>query len=147
MKTRTLVIAGMMALAAVASPRVAQAQEIMKVDVPFDFVAGNRSLPAGEYSVNVSGPMHTLMLLNRDVSGASAILGTNAVLAIEPQSQSKLIFNRYGDRYFLSQVWSEGSPSGRQLQKSAREKEIAQVAKAETEGRVTLVADLPRTNP
>ena len=41
MKTRALVMAGVMALTAMATTRVAQAQEHMVVNVPFDFVAGN----------------------------------------------------------------------------------------------------------
>ena len=63
-------------------------------------------------------------------------------VASEPKTESKLIFNRYGDRYFLSQVWTAGNSSGRQLLKSDREKEMAQVAKNETKGQVTLIASL-----
>ena len=142
MKTRALVMAGMIAMAVMASTRIAQAQEGMKVNIPFDFVAGNKVLPAGEYSVEVSGPMHMLLLIDRKDASAAAFINTNAAVSAEPQSASKLIFNRYGDRYFLSQVWTAGYSTGRQLLKSAREKEMAQVAKNETQGQVTLVAEL-----
>ncbi|MGB7283229.1 MAG: hypothetical protein WBE13_13275 [Candidatus Acidiferrum sp.] len=143
MKTKALVIAGVMAMTFAATARVAQAQEMMKVNIPFDFVAGDRALPAGEYTVTVSGPSHTLILNDRRDS-ASAILGSHAVLAAAAQSQTKLIFNRYGDRHFLSQVWTEGNYSGQQLVKSAREKEIAQVAQPDAPSRVILTAELPR---
>jgi hypothetical protein len=146
MKTRAWVMAGVMALTAVASTQVAQAQEPLAVNIPFDFVAGNMQLPAGEYMVKVSAPTHTLILISRKDSTASGFINTNAAVSSEPQSQSKLVFNRYGDRYFLSQVWTEGNSRGRQLLKSPREKEIAQIAKSETQGQVTLVAGLPRTN-
>jgi hypothetical protein len=73
-------------------------------------------------------------------------MNTNAVVKTEIQTASKMIFNRYGDRYFLSEVWTAGYSRGRQLLKSAREMELAQIAKSETQGQVTLVADLPRTN-
>ena len=144
MKTRALVMAAMMALAVLASTRVAQAQETMRVNIPFDFVAGNTSLPAGEYLVEASGPTHTLLLIDRKDASTSALIITNAAVSAEPQSESKLIFNRYGDRYFLSQVWTAGNSNGRQLLKSAREKEMAQ-AKNETQGQVTLVASLLQT--
>ena len=147
MKTRALVMAGMMALTAMASTRVAQAQELVAVNIPFDFVAGNTQLPAGEYTVKVSAPTHTIILISRKDSATSAFLVTNAAVSAEPQSESKLVFNRYGDHYFLSQVWTAGSSRGRQLRKSGREKEMAQAAKIETQGRVTLVASLLRTNP
>jgi hypothetical protein len=146
MKTRALVMAGMIAMTVVASTRVAQAQEGMRVNIPFDFVAGNTNLPAGEYLVEASGPTHTLLLIDRKDPSASAFINTNAAVSAEPQSESKMIFNRYGDRYFLSQVWAAGYSAGRQLLKSAREKEMAQVAKNDTQGQVTLVAELLRTN-
>jgi hypothetical protein len=139
-------MAGMMALTAMASTRVAQAQEQMVVNIPFDFVAGNTTLPSGEYSVKVSGPTNTLILIARNDSAASAFMNTNAAVASEPQTESKLVFNRYGDRYFLSQVWTAGNSSGRQLLKSAREKEMSRIAKLDTQGQLTLVAGLPRTN-
>jgi hypothetical protein len=146
MKTRALVMAGMMALTAMATTRVTRAQETMRVNIPFDFVAGNTSLPAGEYWVETSGPTHTLLLIDRKDAISSAFINTNAAVSAGPQSESKLVFNRYGDRYFLSQVWTAGYSTGRQLMKTAREKEIALTAKIETEGPVTLVAELPRTN-
>jgi len=144
MKMRALVMAGVMALTAVASTRVAQAQEPIVVNIPFDFVAGGKTLPAGEYSVKVSaGPVQTLLLIDRQDASSSAFMGTNAIIASEPKANSKLVFNRYGDRYFLSQVWTAGNSRGRLLLKSDREKEIAQTAKFETQGQVTLVAGLP----
>ena len=118
----------------------------MAVNIPFDFVAGNTQLPAGEYTVKVSAHTHSLILVSRKDSTASAFINTNAAVSSMPQPESKLIFNRYGNRYFLSQVWSEGNSQGRQLLKSTREKEIALTAKIETEGQVVLVAELPRTN-
>jgi hypothetical protein len=145
MKTRALVMAGVMALTAMASTRIAQAQETVVVNIPFDFAAGKTMLPAGEYSVKVSESTHTLILISRKDSAASAFINTNNVVALNVQTESKLVFNRYGDRYFLSQVWSEGNSEGRQLVKTAREKEIALTAKIETEGQVTLVAELSHT--
>jgi hypothetical protein len=138
-------MAGMMALTVMASTQVARAQEPMVVNIPFDFVAGNTTLPAGEYSVT-PGSQGVVFLRDRDNTSASAILNTNAAVSSQPQSESKLIFNRYGDRYFLSQIWTEGYSQGRQLLKSAREKEMSQIAKNETKGQVTLVASLLRTN-
>ena len=142
MKTRALVMAALMALTAMASTRVAQAQELLVVNIPFNFVAGNMTLPAGEYSIKVSAPERTLLLIDRKDAAMSSFMNTDAVATTEIQTESKLIFNRYGDRYFLSQVWTEGNSRGRQLSKSAREKEMAQSTKLETQGQVTLVAGL-----
>jgi hypothetical protein len=139
-------MAGMMALTAMATTQVAQAQDRLAVNVPFDFVAGSSYLPAGEYTIQVSAPTHSIILISRKDSTTSAFINTNSAVSSQPQSESKLVFNRYGDRYFLSQVWEEGNSEGRQLLKSGREKEMAQMAKLDTQGQVTLVAGLSRTN-
>jgi hypothetical protein len=136
-----------MALTMFATTRVAQAQQSLVINIPFDFVAGNTQLAAGEYTVKVSVPTHSLILISRKDSTASAFINTYAAVSSTPQAESKLVFNRYGDRYFLSQVWSEGNSQGRQLVKTSREKEMALTAKIETEGQVTLVASLLRNNP
>jgi hypothetical protein len=145
MKTRALVMAGLMALTFAASTQVARAQDHLVVDVPFDFMVGNTQLPAGEYSVKVSGAGQTLLMIHRTDAAESAIAATNGVEAAQPGSESKLIFNRYGDRYFLSEVWTAGNSLGRQLPKTAREKEIAQVAKLSDQSEVILVAGLTPT--
>ncbi len=145
MKTRALVMAAVMALTAMASTQIAQAQEAVVVNIPFDFAAGKTMLPAGEYSVKVSEVTHALILISRKDSTASAFLSTYAVSTANVQAESKLVFNRYGDRYFLSQVWSEGNSHGRQLLKTAREQEMALTANIQTEGQVTLVAELSHT--
>jgi hypothetical protein len=72
---------------------------------------------------------------------------THGAQAKEPQSESKLVFNRYGNRYFLSQVWTAGSIRGRQLPISPREKEMPQLARNETKAEVTLVARLSTARP
>jgi len=64
--------------------------------------------------------------------------------------QAKLVFHRYGQRYFLAEVWSGAGEPGRQLTKSqqerAIEKENAQIARhggpAATYERVEVVAVL-----
>jgi len=143
--TRMMVMAALVAVAMLASTRVASAQDQLLVNVPFDFVAGNKTLPAGEYAVKAVGPTNMLILIDRADSATSAFLPTHAAVSHEAQIQSKLVFNRYGDRYFLAQVWTVGNTSGRELIKSAREKEVALTASIETEGQVILVAALPPT--
>ena len=145
MKTRALVMAAIIALGVMASTRVAEAQQTLTVNVPFEFAVGNTAMPAGEYLVKVTGPQGTLQIINR-MNSATVFMTTNTTIASEPQATSKLIFNQYGDRYFLSQVWTAGNANGRQLRKSDREKETALVAKNQVQDQVTLVASLSPNN-
>jgi hypothetical protein len=145
MKTRALVMAAVMALTAMATTQVAQAQQRVTVNIPFDFVAGNVHLTAGDYILSVSGPTGSLLLISAKDSTASVFINTNAAVSRAPQTESKLVFNRYGDRYFLSQVWHEGYAQGRQLLKSPREKEVLQSTEIQDQSQVTLVAGLATT--
>ena len=53
--------------------------------------------------------------------------------------QTKLVFTRYGEQYFLSEIWMAGYRAGWQVPKSRREVEIAQ---NETVQQVVILAEL-----
>ncbi len=108
MKTlNTFVLA--MSAAAMLGTTGLYAQSGVAADVPFNFTAESVRMPAGEY---------TLTALNR-TSGVIQILNVatrESILVLAPSSVStykdngektgKLIFHRYGDRYFFSEVWT-----------------------------------------
>jgi hypothetical protein len=50
---------------------------------------------------------------------------SNYAEAAKAPDQGKLVFNRYGDRYFLSEIWTAGDTSGRTLLVSKVERELA----------------------
>ncbi len=54
----------------------------------------------------------------------------------------KLVFDKIGDRYFLSQIWMTQSESGLQLPASKLEKEVRMSANAEPAGAETVVIAL-----
>ena len=147
MKKRLFVMATLFVLSIIVAAQVAQAEQPMLVNIPFEFVAGNVTLPAGEYRVQTLDRNSTILLIHCSGRGASAMVITNAAQGKELNSESKLVFNQYGHRYFLSQVWTAGSIRGRQLLKSPGEKEIAQSARIETKGEITLVARLSPARP
>jgi len=147
MKKRAFVTATLFVLSLVVAAQVAQAQEPMLVSIPFAFVAGDATLPAGEYRVQTLDSNSAVVLIRCSDAGPSAMVLSQAAQAKDTQTQSKLVFQRYNDRYFLSQVWKAGSIRGRQLPKSQAEKEIAQSARLESKGEVTLVARLSPTRP
>jgi hypothetical protein len=71
------------------------------------------------------------------------MVGSNAAQTQKPTDKTKLVFNRYGDRYFLSQIWMNGATLGHQLPKSSREKEIAKdMARNLTQEQVEVLASL-----
>jgi hypothetical protein len=142
MKKRTLVMTSLLLLSLMVAAQVVHAQETLVVNIPFEFVAGQATLPAGEYRVQKLENGSAVVLIHHADPGASVMVMTIPSQANAPQSDSKLVFNRYGNRYFLSQYWTAGSSRGRLFLKSAREEEISRIAKIETRGQVTLVAGL-----
>jgi len=99
-----------------------QAQSIMlKAEIPFDFVVGDKQLHSGEYHVRQTHP--GVMLIQSKDARSSAMVLTTAAQAGKISDVDKLVFNRYGDQYFLSKIWA--SDSGRQLPKSRLEREVA----------------------
>ena len=104
---------------------VTQAQSIMlKADIPFDFVVGDKRLPSGEYLVK-SLHQKATQIQSTDAR-SSAIVLTTGMQAAKISNTGKLVFNRYGDQYFLSKIWVPSSDMGRQLPKSRFEREVAQ---------------------
>jgi len=140
-------MAALTALTVLGSTRVVQAHGHLMANIPFLLLAGNTTLPAGEYSVQVSGPARVLILIGRRDPAAAAMINSNPVVTNELQNQSRLDLNRNGDRYFLSQVRTAGYPRGRPLLKPGGEKVLAQFARTESQGKIPLVASLPRNNP
>jgi hypothetical protein len=147
MKKRAFVMAGFLALSIMAVTQVAQAQDSMVVNIPFEFVAVKATLPPGEYIVQAPAGGHTVFLINRTIPNSSIVLVTMSARARDPQSTSKLVFNCYGNRRFLSQIWKAGYLQGNQLLTSPREKELARVASNETKSEITLVARLTPAKP
>lgn len=107
-----------------------------KVNIPFNFTIGAQRFPAGEY---VLKPLlqHTTLLQNQRGRGLTNI-ATNSVESQQPSTDTRLIFNRYYDQYFLSQIWEEGNSIGRQLTKSSAEIEMIK-AKSPPEEEIALI--------
>lgn len=142
MKKAMFRIGLMMALAFLAAAQFVRAQEPMQAKIPFAFVAGNTTLPAGEYRVQkVSDGSPALLIRSTEGSPAIMVVTRPATVNV-PQQKSKLIFRRYGNRYFLVQVWSAGSSSSRELRKSAEEENEQLLARNEAPDQVTIVARL-----
>ena len=97
---------------------------IRNVEIPFDFSVGNKTFPAGVYSVT-SVNQEKIMLRLRSGDGRETIhIITSPVQAKQTPETSKLIFRRYGETYFLSQIWESYNEQGRQLAKSRTEQSV-----------------------
>jgi hypothetical protein len=101
----------------------AQSSGIMIANIPFNFSVGKTALPAGEYIVRPISPV--ALLIQSEKSAARVIVMTMPVQAKKSLAVGKLVFNRYGDQYFLSKVWPSDNRTGRELSSSRLERELA----------------------
>ena len=97
--------------------------------IPFDFFIAGRTLPAGEYVVERSTLFSAagLSIRNVDKNAGVYVLTADVESNVRP-SDSKLIFNRYEGRYFLSEFWTAGQTNGRKVTKSGEERALEREA-------------------
>lgn len=130
MRNSNLKIVGMLVLLTLVTawPSLAQSvTTLAKAEIPFDFVVGQKTLPAGEYAIGPGNNTNKdILWIKKADSRATANVVTFGQNIKRQQAGPYLVFNRYGDQYFLSQVWTEFDQVGRQVAKSAHEKELLQ---------------------
>jgi hypothetical protein len=85
----------------------AQTSTMINAQVPFEFVANGKTMPAGEciIAVVVSNGQ-TLLSIS---SGKKHIYALpNRLESPNPSNETALVFHQYGDRYFLAGIKREG---------------------------------------
>jgi hypothetical protein len=112
-------------------PAKARAQIIgeLEVNVPFQFYAGNAKLPAGKYILHMLDNSDlTAMEISSADGSTSALFEVQDAEANSVPPKNELIFNKYGNRYFLARVFDEGNPDGSRVPESKYEKRVSQAA-------------------
>ena len=93
------------------------------VDIPFDFVVAGLRLPLGHY---VLSPTSDRALRVQGADGTNyAFVLTVPVSGRKSDDFGHVLFNCYGDRCFLSQVWAAGHDLGREVMMCPSEKQLA----------------------
>jgi hypothetical protein len=106
----------------------AQAPSKVEVDIPFAFSVGSKTLQPGVYGLKrLSGNYLTL----RSTDGKSTVV-LNAPLnltSLEKDAAERLVFKKYGEQYFLSEIWLTAD-TGRQLavRKKAAKPELVEIS-------------------
>jgi len=140
-KARTLFVTPLL-LFAVSVCTHAQDRSLVKANIPFAFDVRNATLPAGTYYV-------TLATLFDDVIEVKSVDGRKSAIVMAPgiveqaeAGQSRLVFQRIGDKYFLAQVWVQGSSIHRDVPKGKLEIKLAK--RVEKSGDAVILASNKR---
>jgi hypothetical protein len=124
------------ALLLAASVSIAQTKQgDVTADIPFPFVVAKQTLPAGHYIVS---PASADSLRIHDAHNRGTFVPTQSTQRPRSDNRCKLVFHRYGDTYFLSEVWVAGNSMGKALFRSRAERDLAQSGKEKVIAEVNL---------
>lgn len=106
------------------APAAADSSDSIRVNVPFDFTADHSILPAGKYTIRSAGVnFNGVIRITSDDGQATVFLLTHSAQSIQSRDETVVIFHRYGDQYFLFQVWAIGDTIGSEIPKSSLERQ------------------------
>ena len=120
--TKSLAIMALFFMVAVGSVQ-AQTPAGAEVNIPFDFSAGKATLKAGVYRIKQQAGS-VLAISSADGKKTSLLDAPLTIGSRDFKAGSRLVFNRYDDQYFLSQVWLNVD-TGKQLFTSRAETRAA----------------------
>ena len=121
----------------------AQSRTRVEANIPFDFAVGNARLKAGHYIVDFAD---TEKLFVTSVDGKIKVfaLAPGILERMRNDPSSRLVFHRYGNLYFLSEVWI--SESGNGLYPSKAERRLAkELAKTRAKPETAKILSCPAT--
>jgi hypothetical protein len=89
-------------------PMIAAAQlahsEYIAAQVPFNFVVGNVTVPAGEVTLQLADQTGWLLAIHNPDVKLSIYSLASPTVAQKAAKDSALVFRKYGDRYFLASM-------------------------------------------
>src|SRR5277367_2521597 len=128
MKQRVLCLLGSIGVVLAMSTISAQGQIIgeLVADIPFTFHAGGAKLPPGKYVIHVveNSDLRLMEIQSTDGRTAALFEVREAQDSTVPK-KTELVFNHYGNRYFLSKLFDEGEKVGSAVVESGYSKQYA----------------------
>ena len=95
------------------------------IHIPFNFTVGETSFTAGKYVIQQNRKdSDVVWMIRRTDNVGKALILTRPVRANDTVEETRLVFHKYDDLYFLAEFWTPGSNSGREIQISNREKSL-----------------------
>lgn len=101
-----------------------QIKVIAHGNIPFDFTVLEKSFPAGTYDVLNTNLISTAEFHIRGKENLESVHFTTIAREKSNPVDPKLVFRRYGNQYFLAELWLGGT-TGRELPKSSKELQVA----------------------
>ena len=132
-------LASALAIGSLASTQFASAQSseiVAKANIPFAFQTSRQLLPPGEYLI-IQESNHLLRLQGTSKGG---FVVTHDATKSHAPTHGSIVFDRYGDKYYLRQVWTAGNTVGAECPKSRAEKANMQAKNEQPSGSFEVAA-------
>ncbi|MGA2373332.1 MAG: hypothetical protein ABSG11_21960 [Candidatus Korobacteraceae bacterium] len=121
-KIRAAVVVASLAVPSGSTVLYAQYQRI-QVDIPFAFEVGSAHFAPGTYFLNDS---QQYFLTVRGPSGTALAMDRREA-SLSPATKGKVVFHRYGNRYFLREVWVKGETDHLRCPESKAERRVRKI--------------------
>jgi hypothetical protein len=116
---------GLLAAVAAATAYAQMPGMTMRTRIPFDFSIRGKTLPAGDYEIRrVNDQPDVLVITSLNSRHERAIFDAEPVEARKIPRNSEVDFHRYGDSYFLSEIFVGGEQTGRELRITRQERDM-----------------------
>jgi len=120
-----LVIGSALTLLTAATTRAQEPGTVIRASVPFDFIVRGRTLPAGKYEISrVSDEPVGLLIRNLSDKRDKAVFQTEPIYIRTATSKDQMVFHRYGESYFLSEIVTAGEGTAEELAPSHAERKL-----------------------
>jgi hypothetical protein len=132
-----MIVCGVFALTGRAQSNVSPT---IRASIPFTFQVGDKSLPAGVYTVRILNPTSdrkTLQIRNEDGRVSAIVQTTGVNIAIA--ANTKLVFRRYGEQYFFAQAQLAGETTSLAATKTRAERATQRALKQRDSSRVVAI--------
>ena len=134
-----LVIGGVLTLSVAWTARAQEPGTVVRASIPFDFIVRGRTLSAGKYEISrISDEPVGLLIRNLGDKRDQAVFETEPIYMRTMISKDELVFHRYGDGYFLSEIVTSGEDRAEEVAPSHAERKLRsevarnQIAEPET---------------
>lgn len=98
-------------------------QTPLSFEIPFDFQVGKTEMKAGKYELHKMGDKK-FVLKNIESNESQFIISDAQVGNEKSVTVEKIVFNRYGETYFLREIYNRRGTVGRELGESKTEKKV-----------------------
>ena len=121
---KAFALSGLLVLLTFASA-LGQSDRQTIIHIPFNFSVGEKAFPAGKYVIERNRKdSDTVWVIRQKDNDRSAIVITRPARAYDVVEETRLVFNRYDDLYFLSEFWIVGGMNGHEVPVSKRERAL-----------------------